>query len=164
MQLGDSVYKHRKQVPTRGERRNLTLNKRPRPLRRKPTRRYNLSDSPLANSLRMVALNEPWSGNMQGIHNINYQCQKEAMDAKVDGIFRAFLSTTGMHMKSLVRNRKDAIVNLYNKTLFQTWNDVFRLNHHFLRHNNELRNFLQSNASTVLFSFDGKNVILDDTW
>lgn len=114
--------------------------------------------------LRLVALNDPWSGDMRGIDHINYKCQQEAMDAKVDGVFRAFLSTRGVNIKSLGRNPNDIIVNLYNNTLFQSWDDVFRVNQKFLRRNNELWNSLKNNATSVLYSFNGKNVIMDEHW
>lgn len=111
-------------------------------------------------NLRLVTLNAPWSGNMHGIERINYQCQKEAMHQQINGIFRAFLSTTDMSLSSLVKNRKDTIVNLYNKTLFESWDDVFLTNTNILRS----RNALVDNSSSALYSFEGKNVILDTNW
>lgn len=43
--------------------------------------------------LRLVALNEPFSGNLQGLRYADLNCRREAKRAGIMGNFRAFLST-----------------------------------------------------------------------
>lgn len=106
-----------------------------------------------------MALNEPYDGNMKGIDSINYQCYKEAMNEGINGVFRAFLSTWGMNLNDLVRNQQDTIVNLYNRTLFTTWADVFKTSSKIFSKSNALLG-----NTSALYSFNGKNVIMDDNW
>jgi len=42
--------------------------------------------------LRMVALNEPFTGNLQGMRNADLNCHRQARRAGLMGTFRAFLS------------------------------------------------------------------------
>ncbi|CAL8131470.1 unnamed protein product [Orchesella dallaii] len=118
----------------------------------------------IISNLRMAALNNPWSGKMYGLDHINYQCQKEAMDAGINGVFRAFLSVRGNNIKSIVRNSKDPIVNIYNKTMFATWSDVLRINKNMLQYGNQLLAAGSTNTNSGLYSFNGKNVIIDENW
>lgn len=41
----------------------------------------------------MIALNEPFSGNLQGLRNADLNCHRQARRAGLMGNFRAFLST-----------------------------------------------------------------------
>lgn len=99
---------------------------------------------------------------MHGIDFINYQCQKEAMDAKLVGIFRAFLSTAGVNITSLILNRNDTILNLYNRTLFENKRKLFRTGRRFLEDRQDA--LVQLHGKDSLYSFDGKHVILDQNW
>lgn len=40
----------------------------------------------------MAALNEPYTGDMQGIRGADFQCYRQARRAALSGTFKAFLS------------------------------------------------------------------------
>lgn len=42
--------------------------------------------------LRMAALNEPYTGDLQGIRGADFACYKEARRSGHQGTFKAFLS------------------------------------------------------------------------
>lgn len=42
--------------------------------------------------LRMAALNEPFTGNLQGMRNADLNCHRQARRAGLMGTFKAFLS------------------------------------------------------------------------
>ncbi len=106
-------------------------------------------------TLRLIALNDPWSGNMNGIQFINFQCQREAYRSGVSGLFRAFLSSPKdrMELSSIVKNPYDIIVNLKNETLYSNWGSIFKRT-----------KFMENDAEKNLYSFNGKNVIFDEHW
>lgn len=60
----------------------------------------------------MVALNEPFTGDLKG--QADYQCYRQARRAGLKGDFRAFLSSRVQNIDSLVRfsDRDFPVVNL----------------------------------------------------
>jgi len=95
---------------------------------------------------------------MGGIDEINYKCQREADLASMDGIFRAFLSS---HQTNLVHilNDEDTtmpIVNSRSKSLFPSWDYVFDTPLH--------RDVVLPDTDGSIYSFDGKNTLLDTYW
>lgn len=98
---------------------------------------------------------------MNGVHFINYQCQKESYESGVLGMFRAFLSSTKDDMKisSIEKNRHDRIVNLKNETVFQNQASIFNRTRSFKPDNSA-----ENGLTPYLYSFNGKNVILDLHW
>jgi collagen type XVIII alpha len=119
--------------------------------------------------LRLVALNDPWKGDMKGIDFINYQCQKEAYDSEVKGVFRAFLSSPidkGVDLISIVKNPNAVIVNLKNDTLFPTWKSIFNRSTKLWNFNTRVKIFSGLPPPTI-YSFNGQDVIqgeLSEHW
>ena len=64
--------------------------------------------------LRLVALNQPMSGDLGGISGADYQCYQQAYRARQPGVYRAFLSDKMQSIKSLVQSKYQAlpVVNL----------------------------------------------------
>jgi hypothetical protein len=98
---------------------------------------------------------------MGGIDHINYQCQKEAYAANVTGIYRAFLSSKTMDLPRLVKEPQDKVLNLYNETLFPSWASIFKRASKIQPPGPILS---PSGHPGNIFSFDGKNVIIDEHW
>lgn len=101
---------------------------------------------------------------MSGIDFINYECQKEAYESGVSGLFRSFLSfpkDNGMKISAIGKSPYDRIVNLKNETLYKTWKSIFK------RSKVSESSKTTSNNGTLfpyVYSFNGRNVILDDHW
>ncbi|CAH1719388.1 unnamed protein product [Chironomus riparius] len=104
--------------------------------------------------LRLIALNEAYSGNLQGLRNADLNCHRQARRAGILGNFRAFLSTRIQNLDSLVKieDRDLPITNLRGDVLFNSWNAIF---------NNAQGGFL---SSPRILSFSGKNVMNDNNW
>lgn len=119
----------------------------------------------------MVALNEPYIGNLQGLRNADLNCHRQARRAGMMGNFRAFLSTrfesTQLNSKnfnvsfSRIQNldsiikpedRELPITNLRGEVLYNSWNNIFTSGQ---------GNFI---SSPRIISFSGKNVLNDPTW
>ncbi|TRY62795.1 hypothetical protein TCAL_13030 [Tigriopus californicus] len=112
-------------------------------------------------SLRLIALNSPRNGDVHGVLGVDYQCYRQAREAKLDGTFRAFLSAPGSVSKTLsgdnlqsivrVQDRDLPIVNLKGQELFPNWGAVF-----------ESRGKFDTQAS--IFSFNGQDVMKSMNW
>ncbi|KAL8175961.1 UNVERIFIED_CONTAM: hypothetical protein K2H54_016039 [Gekko kuhli] len=65
-------------------------------------------------SLRLVALNVPLTGNMNGMRGADLQCFQQAQEAQLYGTFRAFLATSTQDLVSIVKrtDRDRPVVNL----------------------------------------------------
>ncbi|KAG5682062.1 hypothetical protein PVAND_011447 [Polypedilum vanderplanki] len=107
--------------------------------------------------LRLIALNEPYSGNLQGLRNADLNCHRQARRSGLMGNFRAFLSTRIQNLDSLIKpeDRELPITNLRGDVLFNSFNAIFN--------NNAQGIFLSSNSPRII-SFSGKNVMNDNTW
>ncbi|XP_066485349.1 collagen alpha-1(XVIII) chain-like [Tiliqua scincoides] len=70
-------------------------------------------------SLHLVALNVPLTGNMDGIRGADQQCYRQSQEEKLNGTFRAFLSSSTQSLVSIVKrtDRTLPIVNLKAKVL-----------------------------------------------
>lgn len=65
--------------------------------------------------LRLIALNEPYSGKLHGIRGADFECKRQATKANIKGSFRSFLASGGQNLADLVRPsaaHKSSIVNL----------------------------------------------------
>ena len=62
----------------------------------------------------MVALNQPYSGDMHGIRGVDYECYRQSRRYNIKGTFRAFLASRLQNLDSIVRmqDAKLPIVNL----------------------------------------------------
>ncbi|XP_062994185.1 collagen alpha-1(XVIII) chain-like [Elgaria multicarinata webbii] len=120
------------------------------------TRAASTSNSQRIPSLRLVALNIPLTGDMNGIGGADLQCYQQAQAANLYGTFRAFLSSTTQSLVSIVKrtDRSLPIVNLKGQRLAKSWNSLFSRDgpSHF----NSMR--------FPIYTFNGLNVITDPTW
>ncbi|XP_050311873.1 collagen alpha-1(XVIII) chain isoform X3 [Anthonomus grandis grandis] len=105
-------------------------------------------------SLRLAALNDPYTGNSGGIRGSDYACYREAHRAGLKGTFRAFLSSRGQDVKSIVRqvDRVLPVTNLRGEVLFDSWTEMF---------DGDMATFAHQPR---IFSFNGKNVMVDSHW
>uniref|UniRef100_A0A3B3DLN1 Collagenase NC10/endostatin domain-containing protein n=1 Tax=Oryzias melastigma TaxID=30732 RepID=A0A3B3DLN1_ORYME len=103
--------------------------------------------------LHVVALNTPQTGSMRGLIGVDAMCYKQAQAIKLKGTFRAFLSSTLQDLYSIVHSAQRSgvpIVNLKDEVLFDSWTDMFKDR--------------RMNENVSIYSFDGKDVLRDDTW
>ncbi|XP_076304531.1 uncharacterized protein LOC143222229 isoform X3 [Tachypleus tridentatus] len=104
--------------------------------------------------LRIAALNQPYTGDMHGVRGADYECYRQSRKANLRGTFRAFLASRVQNVNSLVHYmaRDLPIVNIKGEVLFNSWRDIF------------------TGAGAVfpypprIYSFDGRNVLADNTW
>ncbi|XP_060111231.1 collagen alpha-1(XV) chain-like [Heteronotia binoei] len=107
-------------------------------------------------SLRLVALNIPLNGNMNGIRGADLQCHRQAQEAQLYGTFRAFLAAPTQDLVSIVKrtDRNRPVVNLKGELLAKSWNSLFSDD-----------GALYFNTLHVpIYSFSGHNVMIDPTW
>lgn len=112
-------------------------------------------------SLRLISLNSPRNGDVHGVLGVDYQCYRQAREAKLDGTFRAFLAAPGSVSKTLsgdnlqsivrVQDRDLPIVNLKGQELFPNWNAVFESRGKF-------------NTQASIYSFNGQDVMKSSNW
>lgn len=103
--------------------------------------------------LHLLALNSPQTGAMRGIHRADLLCFSQAQAIGLRGTFRAFLSAKLQDLHSIVRKadrQSVPIVNLKDEVLFDSWEEIFT--------NGRMKD------NVPIYSFDGKNVMTDDTW
>ncbi|CAH0546972.1 unnamed protein product [Brassicogethes aeneus] len=104
--------------------------------------------------LKLVALNEAYTGDIHGTRGADYACYRESRRAGLRGTFRALLSSRVQNLDGIVRqaDRRLPVSNLRGDILFSSWADVFNGDAGPLPH--PLR----------LYSFSGRNVLQDYTW
>ncbi|KAJ4441265.1 hypothetical protein ANN_11119 [Periplaneta americana] len=102
-------------------------------------------------SLRMAALNEPYTGDMTGVRGADYSCYRESRRAGLRGTFRAFLSSRVQNLDSIVRytDRELPVVNIKGEVLFNSWKDMFNGDGGFF------------SQQPRIYSFSGKNILTD---
>uniref|UniRef100_A0A452IG91 Collagenase NC10/endostatin domain-containing protein n=1 Tax=Gopherus agassizii TaxID=38772 RepID=A0A452IG91_9SAUR len=112
--------------------------------------------TPLISQLRLVALNFPLAGDMNGLSGADLQCHRQSQEAQLSSTFRAFLSSPTQNLVSIVRRTDRAlpIVNLKGQRLAKTWNSLFGGD-----------GAARFNALRFpIYTFDGRNVLTDPTW
>ncbi|XP_063819603.1 collagen alpha-1(XV) chain-like [Pseudophryne corroboree] len=112
------------------------------------------SISPRIPSLRLIALNVPLSGDMNGIRGADLQCHRQAQEMFLYGTFRALLSSSSQSLSSIVKktDRGLPIVNIKGELLVRNWNSL-------------LDNKLSLHRSSVsIYSFNGRNILKDPLW
>uniref|UniRef100_K7F390 Collagen alpha-1(XVIII) chain-like n=1 Tax=Pelodiscus sinensis TaxID=13735 RepID=K7F390_PELSI len=114
--------------------------------------------TPRLSQLRLVALNFPLPGNMNGLSGADLQCYRQSREAQLYGTFRAFLSVPTQALLCLVK-RTDrrphpalALRNLQGQLLAKTWNSVFEGTTRF-----NARGF-------PIYTFNGRDVLTDPIW
>lgn len=121
----------------------------------------------------MAALNEPFSGNLQGMRNADLNCHRQARRAGLMGTFKAFLSARFEALKKFSResfynyflcrvqnldsivkpeDRDLPITNLRGDVLFNSWNSIFSAQGGFF------------SQAPRIYSFSMKNILNDPTW
>ncbi|XP_046637403.1 collagen alpha-1(XV) chain-like isoform X3 [Daphnia pulicaria] len=114
---------------------------------------------PRVPGLRLVALNEPLTGNMGGIQRVDYACYRQARQAGLRGTFRAFLASRVQKIDKIVRPpyRGYPVINLRGEMLFRTWNDLFHG-----RSASELSPARRLRHD--IYSFNNRNIFNDIVW
>lgn len=100
-----------------------------------------------------MALNSPQTGAMRGIRGADFMCFTQAQAIGMKGTFRAFLSARLQDLHSIVRKvdrDRLPIVNLKDEVLFDSWDAIFN--------NGRIKD------NVPIYSFDGKDVLSDNTW
>uniref|UniRef100_A0A8C8SAT2 Uncharacterized protein n=1 Tax=Pelusios castaneus TaxID=367368 RepID=A0A8C8SAT2_9SAUR len=112
--------------------------------------------TPRVPSLRLVALNFPLPGNMNGISGADLQCYRQAQEAQLYGTFRAFLASASQDLASIVKRTDRAlpVVNLKGQLLAKTWHSLFEGDG--ATHFNSLR--------FPIYTFNGRDVLTDPIW
>ncbi|XP_050790723.1 collagen alpha-1(XV) chain-like isoform X4 [Gopherus flavomarginatus] len=111
---------------------------------------------PRVPSLRLVALNFPLPGDMNGLSGADLQCHRQSQEAQLSSTLRAFLSSPTQNLVSIVRRTDRAlpIVNLKGQRLAKTWNSLFGGD-----------GAARFNALRFpIYTFDGRNVLTDPSW
>nr|XP_028559906.1 collagen alpha-1(XV) chain-like [Podarcis muralis] len=105
-------------------------------------------------SLRLVALNIPLTGSMNGIGGVDLRCYRQSQEAKLRGTFRAFLSSSTQSLVSIVKrsDRNLPIVNLKGQLLAKSWNSLFSSAARF------------NSPKSPIYTFNGRNVMTDPMW
>nr|NP_001246652.1 multiplexin, isoform P [Drosophila melanogaster]ADF27169.1 MIP20649p [Drosophila melanogaster]AFH04323.1 multiplexin, isoform P [Drosophila melanogaster] len=114
------------------------------------------SPPPLLNTptLRVAALNEPSTGDLQGIRGADFACYRQGRRAGLLGTFKAFLSSRVQNLDTIVRpaDRDLPVVNTRGDVLFNSWKGIFNGQGGFF------------SQAPRIYSFSGKNVMTDSTW
>ncbi|XP_074835089.1 uncharacterized protein LOC142002685 isoform X2 [Carettochelys insculpta] len=112
--------------------------------------------APRVPSLRLVALNFPLPGTMNGLSGADLQCHRQAREAQLYGTFRAFLAAPTQDLLSIVKRTDRAlpIVNLKGQWLAKSWASLFEGDG--AAHFNVL--------GFPVYTFDGRDVLTDPTW
>ncbi|XP_055707831.1 collagen alpha-1(XV) chain isoform X2 [Phlebotomus papatasi] len=105
-------------------------------------------------SLRIAALNEPYTGDLKGMRGADFDCYRQARRAGLVGTFRAFLSERIQNIDSIVQesDHKLPVVNIRGEVLFNSWKEIF---------NGQGGFFAQTPR---IYSFNGKNILTDTSW
>lgn len=64
--------------------------------------------------LHLIALNSPQTGDMRGIHGVDFMCFTQAQALGLKGTFRAFLSSRLQDLHSIVRSADRDYVPIVN--------------------------------------------------
>ncbi|XP_050741781.1 collagen alpha-1(XVIII) chain isoform X3 [Drosophila biarmipes] len=128
-----------------------------------PSMRFDLQSKNLLNSppplintptLRVAALNEPSTGDLQGIRGADFACYRQGRRAGLLGTFKAFLSSRVQNLDTIVRtaDRDLPVVNTRGDVLFNSWKGIFNGQGGFF------------SQAPRIYSFSGKNVMTDPSW
>ncbi|KAM8945840.1 uncharacterized protein RCH25_049182 [Pelodytes ibericus] len=116
--------------------------------------RVTPSIKPRMHSLRLVALNIPLSGNMNGIRGADLQCHRQAQEMSLYGTFRAILTSSSQSLSSIVKktDRGLPIVNLRGDVLMRSWNSLLDVKSTFPK------------TGVPIYSFNGRDIFNDPLW
>lgn len=100
----------------------------------------------------MIALNEPWNGNLNGVRGIDLACYKQAREAGFTTTFRAFVSSRVQDLNKIVHfsdRHQSQIVNLRGESFANSFDAIFENSAH---------------SHVLLYSFNGKNITYGNDW
>uniref|UniRef100_A0A1I7UY63 Endostatin domain-containing protein n=1 Tax=Caenorhabditis tropicalis TaxID=1561998 RepID=A0A1I7UY63_9PELO len=102
--------------------------------------------------VHMIALSQPFSGNLHGLRGADLQCYREARSAGYTTTFRAMLSSNVQDLIRIVHSvdLDTPVVNIAGHHLFPSWRAFV--------------NGAQMNQHAKLFSFDRHDVLNDSRW
>nr|AAD47823.1 CLE-1A protein [Caenorhabditis elegans] len=102
--------------------------------------------------IHMIALSQPFSGNLHGLRGADLQCYREARAAGYTTTFRAMLSSNVQDLVRIVHSVDfdTTVVNVAGHHLFPSWRSFV--------------NGAQMNPHAKLFSFDRHDVLNDSRW
>jgi len=105
--------------------------------------------------LRLVALNQPMSGDLGGVPGADYHCFQQSYSSGALGTYRAFLSDKMQSIKNIIAEKYFhlPVVNLKGMQIFSSWNDPFNAT-----------SYAAFNPTIPIFSFDGKDIRNDARW
>uniref|UniRef100_A0A915I8R6 Uncharacterized protein n=1 Tax=Romanomermis culicivorax TaxID=13658 RepID=A0A915I8R6_ROMCU len=106
------------------------------------------------NSLHIIALNTPYSGNMHGVRGADFACYHQARNAGFTTTFRAFISSQVQDLDKIVHftDKNSPVVNLRGDTLFESWSDIFS------------NNGGKFSENVPIYSFNRRNILTDPSW
>ncbi|XP_074601335.1 uncharacterized protein LOC141855275 isoform X2 [Brevipalpus obovatus] len=104
--------------------------------------------------LRLIALDQPYHGDLRGIRGADYECHRQANRYNVKGIFRAFLASRLHNLDTIVRSQDSnlPVINLKGEIMFNSWREIFT------------GSGAPFSSFPRIYSFDGRNVLLDSRW
>jgi hypothetical protein len=87
---------------------------------------YPKGDLGNLNQILLVALDQAFAGNLGGVTGADARCQAAAKASSQPGVFRAFLSDSGQHVKDLVGGPNAAlpVVNTKGQVMFKSWTAI----------------------------------------
>lgn len=100
----------------------------------------------------MIALNEPWNGNLNGVRGIDLACYKQAREFGFTTTFRAFLSSRVQDLNKIVHfsdRHQSPIVNLRGEFISSSFDTLFNNNAH---------------SHVLIYSFNGENITYGNAW
>ncbi|KAF1770729.1 hypothetical protein GCK72_002552 [Caenorhabditis remanei] len=102
--------------------------------------------------IHMIALSQPFSGNIHGLRGADLQCYREARAAGYSTTFRAMLSSNVQDLVRIVHSVDfdTPVVNVAGHHLFASWRSFV--------------NGAQMSQYAKLFSFDRHDVLNDSRW
>ncbi|GAU89174.1 hypothetical protein RvY_01755 [Ramazzottius varieornatus] len=120
--------------------------------------------------LHLIALDEPFSGSQGGIRGADFACFKESRRTGLRGTYRALLAGQTQDLDTIVHARHRTgvpVVNVKDELLATSFASIFDdsilTDDPWLHdHTNGLKT--DGLRTGALYSFDGKDVMLDDRW
>ncbi len=104
--------------------------------------------------LHLIALNEPFNGDMHGVRGADFACYHQARAAGFTTTFRAFLSSQVQDLDKIVHygDQHSPVVNLRGDRLFTSWRALF---------SDSPGRF---DPAVPIYSFNRRQVLQDSTW